>query len=342
MKRKSATPREAPRARAAKGVAKKVVLPALLRSMLDAANDLIYAKDLDGRYLACNEASERLLGLREGEQVGRTDFDFFPPEFAEAVRAVDRAVMDAGVERRVEEWVTYPDGTKALLESLKAPFYGPDGKLAGIVGVSRDITARKRTEEQLAKALAFSDQLVAEAPIGIAVYAADSGRCLKANRTVCDIVGATEEQLLSQNFREIDSWKVSGMFATAEATLATGETKHLTLKLTTTFGREIWVLALFSSAWFEEGQRLLILVKDITARKLVEEDRERLIEELTEALQEVRTLSGLLPLCAWCKKIRDDSGCWHQIESYVAKHSKASFSHGMCPECKNTYFPELD
>lgn len=63
-------------------------------------------------------------------------------------------------------------------------------------------------------------------------------------------------------------------------------------------------------------------------------DAERaLIAELEAALAEVRTLSGLIPICAWCKQVRDDSGYWQQVEHYVAAHSKAKFSHGVCPDC---------
>ncbi len=72
---------------------------------------------------------------------------------------------------------------------------------------------------------------------------------------------------------------------------------------------------------------------DITARKQAEADRERLILELQEALASVKTLSGLLPICAWCKKIRDDSGYWKQLENFIEVHSGAVFSHGVCPEC---------
>jgi len=62
-------------------------------------------------------------------------------------------------------------------------------------------------------------------------------------------------------------------------------------------------------------------------------EKEKLINDLQNALQEVDMLSGLLPICAWCKKIRDDRGYWNQLETYIIKHSKAKFSHGMCPDC---------
>ncbi len=73
--------------------------------------------------------------------------------------------------------------------------------------------------------------------------------------------------------------------------------------------------------------------RDITEAKLVRKEREKLIIELQEALAKVKTLKGLLPICAWCKKIRDDQGYWQQIEVYIRDHSEADFSHGMCPAC---------
>ncbi len=63
---------------------------------------------------------------------------------------------------------------------------------------------------------------------------------------------------------------------------------------------------------------------------------------LEEALGQVKTLRGLLPLCAYCKKVRDDRGYWNQIEAYVSEHSHADFSHGICPECAQKYYPEMD
>jgi hypothetical protein len=76
---------------------------------------------------------------------------------------------------------------------------------------------------------------------------------------------------------------------------------------------------------------------DITARKRAENEREQLIAELQDALAKVKTLSGLVPICAWCKKIRDDRGFWNEVEVYVQQHSKATFSHGVCPACREKW-----
>jgi PAS domain S-box-containing protein len=78
-----------------------------------------------------------------------------------------------------------------------------------------------------------------------------------------------------------------------------------------------------------------------TERKRAEEEREKLILTLQKALSEVKALSGLLPICSSCKKIRDDKGYWNQIEAYIRDHSEANFSHSICPECAQKLYPEL-
>jgi PAS domain S-box-containing protein len=80
--------------------------------------------------------------------------------------------------------------------------------------------------------------------------------------------------------------------------------------------------------------------RDITQRKREEQERLKLIQELTDALAQVKTLSGLLPICASCKKIRDDNGYWQQVETYIQKHSNADFTHGICPDCIKRLYPE--
>lgn len=82
---------------------------------------------------------------------------------------------------------------------------------------------------------------------------------------------------------------------------------------------------------------------EATNARLAEEvaERKKLIEELQVALSEIKTLSGLLPICSSCKKIRDDTGYWNQIEVYIRDRSNAEFSHGICPECVQTLYPEL-
>ncbi len=76
-------------------------------------------------------------------------------------------------------------------------------------------------------------------------------------------------------------------------------------------------------------------------RREILQERDRLISELQAALEQVKRLSGLLPICAHCKRIRDDRGYWSQIEAYIRDHSEAEFSHSLCPECAAKLYPEI-
>ena len=109
-------------------------------------------------------------------------------------------------------------------------------------------------------------------------------------------------------------------------------------------GDWIWVLDRGKVAtWTDDGKPLVMsgTHQDITERKLAEMERERLFDELKQALDNIKTLGGLLPICSNCKKIRDDSGYWKQLESYISEHSDAVFSHSLCPDCARLLYPEV-
>lgn len=93
--------------------------------------------------------------------------------------------------------------------------------------------------------------------------------------------------------------------------------------------------AIVKAALFNEE-----LQKEIEVRKQIENERAKLIRELQDALVKVKQLSGLLPICASCKKIRDDRGSWSHVESYIRDHSEAEFSHSICPDCVKELYPE--
>lgn len=73
--------------------------------------------------------------------------------------------------------------------------------------------------------------------------------------------------------------------------------------------------------------------RDITDRKLIEEERERLVQELQNAIAEVKTLQSIMPICSYCKNIRDDQNYWQSVETYISKHTGSQFSHSICPDC---------
>jgi len=88
-------------------------------------------------------------------------------------------------------------------------------------------------------------------------------------------------------------------------------------------------------------EKTVHLETEIGERQKAEQEKEKMIVELQGAMLEIKTLSGMLPICANCKKIRDDEGYWNQIESYISKHSEAEFSHSICPECAKTLYPDI-
>ncbi len=98
------------------------------------------------------------------------------------------------------------------------------------------------------------------------------------------------------------------------------------------------------SPFFQEDGEMVGTVhiaRDISRQLAEEREREKLITELNDVLADVKKLSGLLPICASCKRIRDDKGYWTQVESYIKRHSEADFTHGVCPECMKKLYPEF-
>ena len=92
-----------------------------------------------------------------------------------------------------------------------------------------------------------------------------------------------------------------------------------------------------------EHQLIYSLARDITESKRAEEERERLLRDLQAALGEVRELREILPICSYCKSIRNDKNYWQTVETYIANHTKAQLSHGICPSCyQNVFKPELE
>lgn len=92
---------------------------------------------------------------------------------------------------------------------------------------------------------------------------------------------------------------------------------------------------------FEERQ-LTITIEMALYKARMDREKEALIAELREALDKVKVLSGLIPICSYCKKIRDDKGYWEKVEDYIRTHADVEFTHSICPECVNKYFPGLD
>lgn len=168
------------------------------------------------------------------------------------------------------------------------------------------------------------------------------GRFLQANPAIAKMFGF-------ESVEDFMTTSVSGLYQNAEDrmkfvedVLKSGAVRNRHLRLKKKDGTPIWG-SCTATAKFNSGGELMWIdgvIEDITEMKQAQEAKEKLIVELQVALFNVKTLSGLLPMCAWCKKIRNDKGYWKQVEEYISEHTDAEFSHGICPECMKNLVPE--
>ena len=190
----------------------------------------------------------------------------------------------------------------------------------------------------------FSDQtpyhLLFENGMDGMMFTAPDGRILDANPAACRMFERTREEIIAAGrvgLIDMSDPRLPGLLSERQRT---GQA-HGELRARRRDGSLFPIEA--SSVVFEdsEGQsRTCLIIRDISQRKIAEQERERLIRELQDALAKVKALSGLLPICASCKKIRDKRGQWHSLESYIREHTEADFSHGICPVCREKLYPD--
>jgi PAS domain S-box-containing protein len=209
----------------------------------------------------------------------------------------------------------------------------------GIAIFFRDVSERKRAEAsraQLAAIVESSDDAI--------VGQSDDGLIVSWNAAAERLYGYSAAEAIGRSFGTLLPASRTHELAPLFERVRRGERlHHLETTQQTRNGRPVDVSLTISPVQTSDGQNIGISItaRDITERKRQDADRERLIRELQAAMAEVKTLSGLLPICAGCKKIRDDKGYWNQIESYIGARSRARFSHGICPDCSQHLYPDL-
>jgi PAS domain S-box-containing protein len=195
---------------------------------------------------------------------------------------------------------------------------------------------RERAEERY-------KELFDTVPVGL-FRCTPKGKILDANPAFAAMAGLSDkDDVLCRNFSELhpkssdfDAWRDQlerdGAVAFVESRFkgrAQGEIRWIQIHAKALRDPETGQI-------YYEGS-----VEDITDRKIAEVEREKLITNLREALGKVTTLTGLLPICASCKKIRDEAGAWNVLESYIENHSQAQFTHSFCPDCAHRLYPEV-
>lgn len=168
------------------------------RTLVNTIPDLIWLKDADGVFLNCNRTFERYFGAKEADIIGKTDYDFVDKELADFFREHDRKAMAAGKPSSNEEWITFADdGQRALLYTTKIPMHDVKGRLIGVLGVGRDITGLKRTEQELRESRKQYLDLVEETPDLITRVDVE-GRLLFVNHAALDIFGLAPEECIGR------------------------------------------------------------------------------------------------------------------------------------------------
>ncbi|MCX6894898.1 MAG: PAS domain S-box protein [Verrucomicrobia bacterium] len=162
----------------------------------------------------------------------------------------------------------------------------------------------------------------------------DAGGVVRdANPSFCRHIGYKREELLGLHVSRFSQESPASIQQNLARLLA-GETLHHEVTNVQKDGSLRYYDLHETAVILPDGsQGILAVSNDITDRRLVEQQRENLIRDLTQALAQVKTLRGLLPICAGCKKIRDDRGYWNHVETYIERNSDASFTHGLCPAC---------
>jgi len=250
-----------------------------------------------------------------------------------------REVFDKGVKISTHEQMGYDaDGQVIWSQLIATPLYDKQGRVESALEVVMPITERKRAEDAVRRERLFSDALISSLP-GVMYLLGPDGSLKRWNRNMERVCGYTTEEMASlppyapiaERDRGMMMDKLKGVVEHGEGLVETS--------LQSRDGRETPYLLSGVRMEIDGTCYVVGTGMDMTRRLADARHREELIAKLRDTLARVRTLSGMLPICSSCKKIRDDKGYWNQIESYIRAHSDANFSHSICPDCLVRLYP---
>ena len=243
----------------------------LLRTLIDLAPDFIFIKDQDGRYLVVNQSLAKCYCRHPEEMLGRTDADFLTPELAARFRAGELKTLAADKFCTVEDSFTFPDGQPCTVVTNMMAFRDAQGKVAGLVGVGRDITRQKTAEQSLRESETRLSTIFHSSPIGSVITRFADGQVWEANEVFARSLGYTLDEILDGNFTTKRLWAGLGQREQMIEQLNTqGRCKDLEVKLRKKDGTEVERLIAVEIIHLGGEKCLLSLVQDQTERKQAE------------------------------------------------------------------------
>lgn len=230
--------------------------------------------------------------------------------------------------------------------------FDAEGTLLEMFGTIQDITERKHLDDLLKASKEKLQNLIQNIQAAVIVHGADT-KITNCNKVSLEITGLTQDQILGKDAMD-PSWKIFSADGTrlSQDEYPVNKVLHSKTVLRnmlvgiyrpeTNDTVKVLVNAVPIFDVVGNVSEVIVTFMDITERIKIENEREKLLESLQIALDEIKTLKGVIPICSNCKKIRDDTGYWNQLESYIQKYSDAAFSHGICPECVEELYGKQD
>ena len=253
------------------------------RTLFENAPAGIAMLDADNHILLINKGFESIFQYTLDEAKGRfIDELIVPAELGDEAIAMSSESQHGGIVKK-ETFRKRKDGTPVLVQVYGVPIT-VNNKCIGIYGMYVDMTERKRAEQRIADTLKLNETILQTSPVGIIAYKIN-GETISANEAAAKIVGTTVDRLLKQNFRQLESWKRSGLFEAADNVLKTGTRQSLETHLVTTFKKEIWISCLLESFKYENEGHLLLVFEDVSQR-IQSEKENRMLAHAVESVSE--------------------------------------------------------